>query len=343
LGRVSVFLRVSPSPCLRVFFVLVGVVSAGEPLAGAGYRGKTVSQWAGDLGEKDLGVRWYATYALGRIGPDAAAAIPALERILGNLDEHEYVRGGAAWALGRMGPKAAPAVPLLVRTLSSKHVSVRRNAAQALGNLAAVQQPLPSGVSGEGQGARERGVSNLLKLLDDEDSQVRVAAAVALWKIQPSPRATAALEAMLRGGEPAACQAAVALGELGEGAREAVPALVAALGHSDEDTRRAAAAALGRIGPGAIPALRDVLATADEKAKREAVEALGWIGAGALSALVEALGDPSPPVRRSAARALGRLGPVAKDAVPALLRSVSDPQPEVRDTAAGALRTIRGS
>jgi HEAT repeat protein len=334
-----------------------------------------VSQWIDDLGAKDLGVRWYATYALGRIGPDAAPAIASLQAILANLEEHEYVRGGAAWALGRMGEKAAPAVPLLVRTLSSKHVSVRRNAAAALGNVAAARQSFSSPVAREKLGVHESSpggplgsqtapaVSALLRLLDDEDPAVRVAAAAALWRIERHPRATAVLEAMLRAADvTGACQAAVALGELGSDARQAVPALVAALGRDDADTRRAAAAALGRIGPGAIPALLEVLTSGNKsfspeptatassgpeptttRTRREAAEALGAIGIPAIPALIEALGDPGPPVRRAAARALGRLGPAAKKAVPALLRTASDPQPEVRDTAAQALRQIRGS
>ena len=354
-------LRVSPSPRLRVLLLLASIVLAGEPCAGAEYRGKSVSQWAGELDSQDLAVRWYATYALGRIGPGAVEALPALQRVLSNLDEHEYVRGGAAWALGRMGPKAAPAVPLLVRTLASKLVSVRRNAAAALGNLLAAQ--LPSPVSGEVPGVRGRdtqdpksspdrpskpqttpAVSALQRLLNDEDHSVRVSAAVALWKIQRHPKATLALEAMLRGGDTSAAWAAAgALGDLGDRALEAVPALAAALGHADDDTRRAAAAALGRIGPGAIASLRGVLEKGDPRTRGEAVEGLGGIGVAATSPLIEAVGDSSPLVRRAAARALGRLGPAAKDAVPALLRAVSDPQPEVRETAAAALRQIRGS
>jgi HEAT repeat protein len=333
-------------------WLLAGAVSAGEPPASAVYRGRTVSQWAGELGDKDFWVRWYATYALGRIGPDAVSAVPALERTLANLDEHEYVRGGAAWALGRIGPKAAPVVPLVIRTLASKHVSVRRNAAEALGRFAAVEQSLPSPLAGEGQGVRGRGVqgrksspavAELLKRLDDQDAAVRVSAAVALWRIQRHPKAIPALESMLRDREGStACLAATAIGELGADALPAVPALAAALAHPDADTRRAAAFSLGRIGPAAIPAIRSVLAAADSSTKCQAVEALGSIGPSAVAALIEAFGDPSPPVRRSAARAVGRLGPAARQAEPALVKAVSDHVPEVRSAAAEALKQIRG-
>jgi HEAT repeat protein len=52
--------------------------------------------------------------------------------------------------------------------------------------------------------------------------------------------------------------AARALGEVGPAAKEAVPALIAALKGMDDGVRESAASALGRIGPAAreaIPAL----------------------------------------------------------------------------------------
>ena len=326
--------------------VLVGLAAAGafaaEPPAIATDRGKTASQWAGDLESKDSSTRWYAAYALGRMGPGAAGAVPALERVLENLDEDEYVRGGAAWALGQIGPKAAVAVPLLTRTLSSKLVSVRRNAATALGNLAAAPPvAVDSATAGKKPAASIRA---LVGLLDDEDIAVRAAAAVALWKIDRHPKAIPTLESMLgdRSGSVACC-AATELGELQAAAEPVVPSLVNALHHPDDDTRRAAAYALGRIGPAAIPSLRAAMAPGSpETTKDQVVEALAWIGRPAIPSLIEALADPTPSVRRRAARALGRLGPAAKQAEPALIKAVSDPQTEVRDAAADALRHIRG-
>src|SRR5262245_6539542 len=52
--------------------------------------------------------------------------------------------------------------------------------------------------------------------------------------------------------------AAYALGQIGAGAKEAVPALIAALKDRDTEVRRSAASALGQIGPvakEAVPAL----------------------------------------------------------------------------------------
>jgi len=356
LTAASSRLRRSPSPLLPLSLLWICVllgrpVTAGESPLGAVYHGRDASQWAGDLGSADFATRWYAAYALGQMGSKAGDAVPALERVLANLDEDEYVRGGAAWALGRLGPKAGAAVPRLTQTLASKHVSVRRNAAQALGWLLAEQPTISGPKAREGQGgaprhqpdeASRRAITGLLKLLNDEETAVRVSAAVALWRIQRHPRAIPAVEALLRDANGStAYRAAEALGELGPEAEPAVPSLVAALAHRDEDTRRAAAQSLGRIGAAAIPALRTVLDGNQERLKLPAVEALGWIGPAAIDALVAALKDSSPPVRRSAARALGRLGPAAIRAEPALVKAVSDPTPEVRDAAAAALKSVR--
>ena len=75
------------------------------------YRGKTVSAWIAQLADEDVRARWYATYALGQIGPQAARAVEPLSKIVADKYGHEYVRGGAAWALGRIGPGAEPAPP----------------------------------------------------------------------------------------------------------------------------------------------------------------------------------------------------------------------------------------
>lgn len=59
----------------------------------------------------DCRVRWAAADALGKIGPAAAEAVPALTAALTDADWD--VRRAAADALGRIGPEAAEVVPAL--------------------------------------------------------------------------------------------------------------------------------------------------------------------------------------------------------------------------------------
>ncbi len=333
-------------PFLALWGNVVGIAqdkAGGSETAAATYRGKPVREWIDALKDKDYWVRWHATYALGRMGPDAAPAVTALERVLENREEHEYVRGGAAWALGRIGPRAASAVPLLVQSLSSKHASVRRNAARALGHIG-FHGASSGRADSEASAARltPQQVAALVKLLDDEEPTVRVAAAEALWRIERHPQALASLEAMLRNAKGAvAFEAATTLGELAAVGAPVASALTTALGHADGDVRRAAAQALGRLGPNATALLREALAKADEPTQLQAVEALSWVGPAAVPALTDALSNSRPAVRRYAARALGRFGLAARAAERDLLKAVSDPDIQVREAAAGALRRVQ--
>jgi HEAT repeat protein len=357
---------------LAFFLALAGGLLAGAEPPAPGKTGEEklfhnapASYWVKQLSptpqvpaqsEADIRDRWYAVHALGQLGPDAALAIKPLEEILADKYEFEYIRGGAAWALGRIGPAARPAIPLLIDTLTSKHVSVRRNSPLALAAIG-------------GDEAR-KAVPAIAKLLDDEDAGVQAAAALALWQLDRDPRAAAKLIQMLEKGKDAApYQAAVALGQLGpDVGRSANPpgnqrdlpnglpsrpagkptatltpilaALVGALGHADEDVRRAAARSLGGLGPAALPAIDQALARKDARTSRQAAETLGFLGPAAIPSLTAALRHADPQVRRIAARALGRLGPQAHQARSALVEAVSDPDPAVRDTAADALKRL---
>jgi HEAT repeat protein len=330
-------------PIAATVFLLAtgGLLIGAEPAADKSAEGKLfhnapASYWAHQLSgrphapaesEAEIRDRWYAVHALGQLGPEAACALAPLEEILADKYEFEYIRGGAAWALGRIGTAARPAAALLIDTLTSKHVSVRRSAPVALAAIG-------------GDEAKEA-VPAIARLLDDEDAGVQASAALALWHLDRDPRAVPKLVRMLEKGKDAApYQAAVALGRLGPEAAGAIGPLVAALRHADEDVRRAAARALGDIGPPSLPAVEAAIQGKDVRTSREAAEALGFSGPAAIPPLTAALRHADPQIRRIAARALGRLGPQAHAARSALVETVSDPDPAVRDTAADALKRV---
>jgi HEAT repeat protein len=170
-------------------------------------------------------------------------------------------------------------------------------------------------------------------------------------------------------------KAAEVLGQLGEEARAATPALLAALHDPDPHVQTVATKALGEIGPAAdvvpalterlgvgdraatiralsrfkaearpaIPALLELLKDPDPRIRWEAARTLGKIGADAavaVPALVEAFKDPEAPVREHAAEALGDIGPPAKDGVPALIEALRDADMKVRRDAARSLGLI---
>jgi HEAT repeat protein len=78
----------------------------------------------------DTAARDWAAAALGRIGPEAELAIPALIRLLESDDF--TVRVCAARALGEIGPASESAVPSLTTLLHDRELRVRVAADEAL-------------------------------------------------------------------------------------------------------------------------------------------------------------------------------------------------------------------
>ena len=81
----------------------------------------------------------------------------------------------------------------------------------------------------------------------------------------------------------------MALGRIGGGAKDAVPALIQALKDQHEEVRNNAAWTLGRIGKDAVPALIQALKDQNIEVRQYAAGALGRIAAvDAVSALMQA-------------------------------------------------------
>jgi HEAT repeat protein len=121
--------------------------------------------------------------------------------------------------------------------------------------------------------------------------------------------------------------------------------LITALGDAASGVRRAAATALGRIGPAAawaVPALITALGDADMEVRDNAAQALEQIGPAAVPTLITALGNANGRVRWKAAQALEQIGPAAVEAVPALITALGDDDVGVRSAAAKALGEVRG-
>lgn len=126
-------------------------------------------------------------------------------------------------------------------------------------------------------------------------------------------------------------QAALALGERGREAEQAVPALISLL--SREDARETARK---------IDYASPLQARSLGLAYGAAIKALGQIGAVAVPQLVAALKHPDPYVRTAVAAALGKIGPAAQDALIALAMSARyDGDQLVRATSATSIMQIR--
>jgi HEAT repeat protein len=136
-------------------------------------------------------------------------------------------------------------------------------------------------------------------------------------------------------------KAAEMLGEMGEGAKLAIPSLLKTLKDKDDLTRRAAAGALSKIG---LPDKSDVSLLAQAlkeptlEVRQYAANTLDKLGADAkpaAAALVEALKDEDSSVRQTAARTLGKLGPDVKASAAKELTALLDHAEKETRVAAG--------
>jgi HEAT repeat protein len=269
---------------------------------------------------------------LGRIGPEAAPAVPALARAL--TSEFAHVRQAAADALSAIGEASEPTVPALILLLADWNAGVRQAAAKALARV--------------GRAAELAGAA-LVQLLADRDDEVREAAVEALAQAGPGTvpllqdflrlADSRQLEGWLRAKVTAADWCANAAEHLTQGGtvqisyRRDDPVI--------EDVRREPVKALRNLGWCFQQAVEDHLRM--ETTRAAAVKVLGKIGPAACAAvptLVEALADKSGRVRSGAARSLGQVGAPARAAFPALVRALADGSEPVRKAAAEALATL---
>jgi HEAT repeat protein len=154
------------------------------------------------LKDKSWVVRVAAANTFEEMGPQAKAAVPALSKAL--KDKHPFVQEAAAISLGTMGPEAKAAVPALAKALEDEYSMVREAAARALGNIGpAAKGAVPAliktleececgyGVAvvvakalGNIGPAAKAAVPALTEALNDEESDLRKAAAKAIEKIE---------------------------------------------------------------------------------------------------------------------------------------------------------------
>jgi HEAT repeat protein len=188
------------------------------------------------LNDKDANRRARALMVLGRLGPDAAPAVPDLIAAFKSGDAKQ--RTEVLFVLGAIGPKAAPAVEPVAAALADSDRDVMLTAGYCLGKI--------------GPGAKSA-VPALQKMLASDDKMAKLTGAWALLQIQPDDEAQGKkavpllAEALTHEREFVRIEAAMALGKLGKAAASALPALEAASGDHSEAVRDAVAEAIQKI------------------------------------------------------------------------------------------------
>jgi HEAT repeat protein len=190
-------------------------------------------------------------------------------------------------------PEAAKADELqrLLRQLESNDVTVRSDAAHALGKL-----------------GDEAAVAALARALQDADEYVRKSAVMALRRISGPAAAEALRAALVDRSEQVVLQAVNGLRDMRD--RGAVEALIRVLARRERSLQLAATEALVRIGPDAVGLL---VGTFEDKVLRrkigsQVMKILVDTGPRAIDALLEALAQDSQVIQATALTVLGRVG-----------------------------------
>jgi HEAT repeat protein len=269
------------------------------------------------LADGDWQVRARAAQVLARVSADAPIEEATAQLAKAVTDKDPVVRYYAAEALTGIGAKA---VMPLIETLRTPRDQDRERAARVLWRIG------------------KPAVEPLIAFIQDRSlkPEMRAVAAHALGVIGDA-RATKPLLQLLRDERYFVReQAAFALGQMGNGAVEAILEMANA---SQPATREAAIEALGRFDlPQALARINEATTDANASVRTAAVKALGQTGSErAVAPLMALLRDESSAMRAQAATSLAKLGDVA---LPSLTGALKDNRPLVRQLAAEALGDI---
>jgi HEAT repeat protein len=280
---------------------------------------------AESLDDEESDVRKAAIRALKRTGA-ATAVVPAITKVLD--DKNEEVRIEALLALSSFGREASTAIPQVILRVHDRHDWVKTAAIEALAKIASADVAVPA----------------IIELVRFPNHEVRRRVAEDLAAIGPAAaKAVPQLARQLTRDDDDEVRMAMAdaLGAIDRGSDAAIGALTQALSDDHAYVRTHAAMALGQIGPKARQAVLGLLALLDDGEARTAaalavVEIDQRLDA-AMPVLLDALDDPGPWAASQAAYNIGRIGPAAKAAVPKLLAMLEDDETGMAAEALGKL------
>ncbi len=242
--------------------------------------------------DKDLELCWYAVNALGRIGPAAQSVAPAIEREIRNPANLKIFPIVGITALGNIGPQATTSTELLSEMLT--HDDARRRVAAALALWKIDRRP--------------RGRAGLIKALQSDDEEIVFLACLGLWQVEPVPETLRPLTTLL--GHRSADVRRVAarlVGRFGNAALEPVLEAVDAKSGATEQQVLATVTALGYV----ADQTRQTVFYRPETSRNELIRVARELLRTAVPWLVSRLSADDPLTRRIAARSLAKLGPLA--------------------------------
>lgn len=241
----------------------------------------------------------------------------------------------------------------LLQNLSHKDAKIRGEAAWALGKSGDTRaiDPLIEALEDNNSDVREWAVLALAKMgrpsigplsaaMQSKGDTVRWQAAAALGLINDSNATETLSNALQSNNSTVRYWAAAALGQIKDNRSRSRDALISALGDLNETAREEAGWALRSVeGAGAADLLIKLLTDGDPNRRMGAAQALGDLAdLKAAAPLIEALQDLEAGVRSEAACSLGRLGD--SQATMPLIGILGDPEERVRREGIKALTAI---
>lgn len=285
-------------------------------------------------------VRREIALLLGRMGPDAKEAVPYLAEAL-KKDKADVVREAAALALSdKLSPFAYEHVLVFARALKDSHAGTRAAAAGALNSLgekASLALPQLTEVAKDKKAdrlPRLYAVQIVSRLQADQPETGPLLTGIATDADAPGPVRLAAVEG---------------IGRREKTTKEELQALAQVLQEKSVELRRAAAAALAKLGEQAAalwPQLQARLQDEDNTVRFQLIRLAGAVARDhkeAVTTLAQlAAKDAHVENRLAAIGELGELGPHAASAADALAAiATQDARAAIRDAAAAALKKIR--
>ena len=270
----------------------------GEPAAV-----ESVPRLVRQLGDKDRTVIVWSAKALGKFGPLAADAAPALISLLDHSDAAP--RNASIEALAQIGSSHPTVIPALVERIVQWRTTQSPDLLESL-------EYVMDGLGQIGSDAASC-IPALLRTVELRHERIRISSVAALGQMGPTADiAVPALVERLVFDDSAA-------------------------------VRDVAVTAISKVGPPAVPQLAKALRANDDQARIAAITALALIGTPAraqLPTLISATEDSSAEVALAAARAVQSVSAGGIDVSPILLRSLADSDRQVRMQAARMFSTI---
>ena len=322
-----------------ILLLIAGVAISSESIA----QEKSVAELIEDLSSGDDRTRRDAAMFLSDLAAESSDAVEAVPALVKALDDSEQqVWFHSVTALSRLGPDAAPAIPKLIDDLgrmSRRGVNVKwYRSAHALGQIGEeAVEPLLEACENSRSSIRagaakafewipeavEKSVPILIKLLEDDDEDVRDTAADTLG-VLPEP-ALSSLKANMNHSNPLTRGATYqALGVMGADASDLAEPLLDQLSSETNTTAlHKGIDALAKMNAPVEPFAERVQALfpRQEEAVQQAVAnaILSLPGEVTVPMLVQLMENSAPNISVRAAELLGHLGPRAKEALLPLL------------------------